>query len=46
MNDPLLASIEREVLGSPVDLPFLNAVHDGLISAGLAEPHGAASRPP
>jgi hypothetical protein len=68
MNDELLASIEREVLGWPgvskdperhqvaiyrfgrrqighvhhdgvVDLPFPRAVHDELISAGLAQPH-------
>jgi Family of unknown function (DUF5519) len=68
MNDELLASIEREVLGWPgvskdpdrphvavyrfgrrqlghvhhdgvADLPFPRALHDDLISDGLAEPH-------
>jgi hypothetical protein len=68
MNNELLASIEREVLGWPgvdkdpersrvalyrfgrrqighvhhdgvADVPFPRAVHDGLISSGLAQPH-------
>ena len=68
MNQQLLESIEREVLGWPgvekdpdgsqvalyrfgrrqighvhrdgvADFPFPRAVHDGLISDGLAEPH-------